>query len=403
MASKQQKKFSWSDVKDITAALRAVDLGILLDWQDARPIVKTMSDEDKNKLVKHMAERMGERYQDRLATEILIESLMIFLTSDSKEDRLIYFIESLVNLDRFEQTARVFVEVCLGSDEEIDEKNAPVKAVMVALICELGLCIHQIEDESPGHLERGHALLEHMTTYLLSVGNTGVPAIRLSLMRYFSKTDYGSLDKHAFNKIMGRFGHSLFELLFQQLFNKKSESVALQFLSDNLPTALEASGDCQIILHETFKQYMLKYPERFSLFMHEMGVRVLALNPSNSTRFCDAASSYYKHLVALYKVTSDLDHRSLGKEVLSEIMRMESYPGCAAFSEELSRSPQLRKVFRDLVLMVRKDTKPGLRETIVSQFRLSKRGRKPTLSKKFDTGFLEQVIFLSDTQLKKSA
>ena len=147
---------------------------------------------------------------------------------------------------------------------------------------------------------------------------------------------------------------------------------------------------------------MLKYPERFSLFMHEMGNRVLSLSPSD-TQFCPAAESYYKHLVALFKVTSDLDHRSLGKEVFSEIMRLEAAPGCMKFSPELQTSPQIRRSFRDLIVGFKKDVIGKGRPVIVSQFRLSKRGRKPTLNKKTDVGFLEQVLQLGQSDMQKSA
>ena len=402
MASKNIKKFSWRDVNEISMAKRAIDTGLLLDWNEAKVVLKVLDLETQKQVVGHIAERLGERFQDRLATEILIETLLILLTTSGKEVLMIQFLDSCINSDEFEHLAKVFVEVSLSTEVGDDDREIALRSTAVALICELGFCIQQIEEETPGQLERGSALLDHIATYLLSVGNSSIQSVRLSLLRYFSTTEYGTSNKPGFSKIMGRFGHSMYDSLFQLLFNKKSESTALQYLLDNLPTALEAIGDSQPILHETFKQYMLKYPERFSLFMHELGQRVLSLSPS-SDKLCASAESYYKHLVALYKVTSDLDHKSLGREVLSEIFRFEEQSGCQKFSTELQKSTQLRKAFRELVVSHRKDCTNSSKPSIVSQFRVSKRGRKPTLSKRSEVGFLEQVLQLSQIEWSKSA
>ncbi len=403
MSSKSVKKFSWKNVTDVQSAKKAIDTGLLLDWSEAKNIIKILDSAAHEEIVSHMADRLGERFSDRLATEILIESLLIFMTTSGKEQLMVRFLECALNSDEFEPLARVFVEVSLSTEVGDDEREIALRSTAVALICELGFCIQNIEDETPGQLARGTALLDHIATYLLSVGNSSIPSVRLSLLRYFSTSEYGDVNKPGFSKIMTRFGHSIYDSLFQLLFNKKSEAIALQYLLDNLPTALEAVGDSQPILHETFKQYMLKYPEKFSLFMHEMGKRVISLCPSQD-KLCSSAESYYKHLVALYKVTSDLDHRSLGREVLSEIFRFEELSSCMKFSQELQKSPQLRKSFRELVIAHRKEVGGGSKaQSIVSQFRLSKRGRKPTLNKKSEIGFLEQVLFLGQADWKKSA
>ena len=402
MTIKAKKLFGWKDVVDIISARRAIDTGCLLMWDDAKQAIRKLDETSQVDMIRHITQRLGERWNDRLATEILVESLLVTLATMNKESLLVAFLEEVINGRDFENVARVFVEISLSTEVTDDDREIAARATAVALICELGFNIQHIEDEYPGQLERGKALLDHIATYLLSVGNTNIPSVRLSLLRYFSNSEYGANHKPGFSKVMNRFGHSMFDALFQQLFNKKSEAVALQYLLENLPTALEANGDSQTILHETFKQYMLKYPERFSLFMHEMGNRVLSLSPSD-TQFCPAAESYYKHLVALFKVTSDLDHRSLGKEVFSEIMRLEAAPGCMKFSPELQTSPQIRRSFRDLIVGFKKDVIGKGRPVIVSQFRLSKRGRKPTLNKKTDVGFLEQVLQLGQSDMQKSA
>lgn len=400
--NKLKKTFGWKDVADILGARRAIDTGCLLMWSDAKQLVRKLDETTQAEVVRHITLRLSERWNDRLAAEILVDSLLVILVTASKESLLAAFLEEVINGRDFENVARVFVEISLTTEVTDDEREITARATSVALICELGFNIQHIEDEYPGQLERGRALLDHIATYLLSVGNTSIPAVRLSLLRYFSNSEYGAANKPGFNKIMGRFGHTMYDTLFQQLFFKKNEAIALQYLLENIPTALEAAGDSQAILHETFKQYMLKNPERFSLFMHEMGNRVLSLNPTEG-QFCPAAESYYRHLIALFKVTSDLDHRSLGKEVFSEIVRLESIPGCTPYSAELQKSTQIRRSFRELITGYKKDILGKGRPMIVSQFRLSKRGRKPTLNKKTDVGFLEQVMQLGQWELQKSA
>src|SRR5690606_18318848 len=107
------------------------------------------------------------------------------------------------------------------------------------------------------------ALLDHIATFLLSVSNANSSCIRLSLLHYFGVCERHSEQKVCFNRIMGRFGHTVLDHLFNLLFRKRSEAVALQYLVENLPHVLEADRHAQKIVHETFKFYMLKQPERF--------------------------------------------------------------------------------------------------------------------------------------------
>ncbi|MCX6116156.1 MAG: hypothetical protein NT027_01335, partial [Proteobacteria bacterium] len=165
MASKNIKKFSWRDVNEISMAKRAIDTGLLLDWNEAKVVLKVLDLETQKQVVSHIAERLGERFQDRLATEILIETLLILLTTSGKEVLMIQFLDSCINSDEFEHLAKVFVEVSLSTEVGDDDREIALRSTAVALICELGFCIQQIEEETPGQLERGSALLDHIATY----------------------------------------------------------------------------------------------------------------------------------------------------------------------------------------------------------------------------------------------
>ncbi len=401
LSSKNKKTISWKQVKDIIDAKRLIDMGYLLSWTDGRSVARTLGDVRSCELVKHIALRMGERYSDRLASEILVESLYAVINASGQENVMVAFLEALFDSDEFENVTRNLVEISLGGEVGDDELSKSVISSAVALICEIGLNIQRIEDDDPGRIEKSRSLSDHIAAYLLSVSNTNVQAVRICLLRYFSQTEYGTVGKKNYTRLMSRFGHSIMEVLFQQLFFKKSEKVAAQFLLENLPCALEAGGDSQRMLHEIFKQYMLKESERFCLFMHELGSHVISLSHENE--LCPAALSYARHLVALYKVASDLGHKDLGREVLQELYKFASFGDCAAWIRSLESSAEIRKNFRELAQDYRvKVVQSGKGGKVVSQFRVSKRGRKPSLSKG-DFGFLEQVTTLGEYEVRYSA
>ncbi len=395
------KNLSWKQVTDVMTAIKLVDMGHLLSWNDGRQTLKVLGDTGSADLVRHIALRLGERYSDRLSSEILIESLYALLVASNSERLMVVFLEELFNSVEFNGVTRQLVEISLGGEVPDDDFSKSVVAAAVALICEIGLNIKRLEDERPGHIDRSKSLSDHIAAYLLSVSNTNIQAVRLSLLRYFSQIEYGHPVKLNYTKLMTRFGHSIMESLFQQLFVKKSEKVAAQFLLENLPCALESVGETQRILHETFKQHMFKESERFCLFIHELGSHLMAI--SQSGVLCPAAESYAKHLVALYKVTSDLGHRDLGREVLQELYRFAPYGDCGRWIRSIETSNEIRRIFRDMATDYRvKIIEAGKSHKVISQFRMSKRGRKPSISKG-DFSFLEQVMTLGEYEVRHSA
>src|SRR5690606_41340755 len=114
---------------------------------------------------------------------------------------------------------------------------------------------------------------------------------------YFGVTEHGTVNHQSFNRIMGRFGHTVLDHLFNLLFKKRSEAVALQYLLENLAFFLEADRHSQRIVHETFKFYMLKQPERFVLFIQAF-TEHLAVSGED---YDEAARVFMQHLVLLLK------------------------------------------------------------------------------------------------------
>ena len=400
-STNSKKQTTWKNVTDIVEAKRLIDKGHLLTWNDGRHVYKVFGDTGCGEIVEHIAIRMGERFHDRLQSEILVESLYSILISAADEKVMISFLSALFNSDDFSAITKNLVEISLGGEVGEDELSKAVASSAVALICEIGLNIQKIEEAEPGRIEKSKALSDHIAAYLLSVSNTNVQSVRLSLLRYFSQVEYNSANKVNYSRLMGRFGHSIMEALFQQLFVKKSEKIAAQYLLENLPCALESQGDTQRILHETFKLYMLKEPERFCLFMHELGAHLISL--SHEGELCPAASNYARHLVSLFKVTSDLGHRELAREVIQELYKFAPFGECASWTRELESSAEIKRFFRELVTEYRvKIVEAGKAQKVISQFRVSKRGRKPSMTKG-DYSFLEQVITLGEYEVRHSA
>lgn len=401
VTGKSKKSLSWKSVDEITAAKKLVDLGYLLPWSEGRGLAKVLGDEGCAELVRYIAIRLTDRFSDRLAAEILVETLYAVLTASGSEKTMIAFLEELFDSGEFENVTKHLVEISLGGEVGDDELSKSVVSAAVALICEIGLNIQRIDEEDPGRIDKSKALSDHIAAYLLSVSNTNVQAVRLSLLRYFSQIEYGSPNKTNYTRLVSRFGHSIMESLFQQLFVKKSERVAVQFLLENLPCALEAGSETQRILHEIFKQHMLKESERFCLFMHELGAHLISISPEGS--LCVAGESYARHLIALFKVTSDLGHKDLGREVLQELHKFVAFGEIRQWVRSLESSSEIRRVFRELALDYRvKVVESGKASKVISQFRVSKRGRKPSLSKG-DFGFLEQVTTLGEYEVRHSA
>ena len=395
-------KLAWTKNLTVESAKKMIDLGQILSWDNGRNAAKVLGVSGCEEVVRYVANRLGDRYADRLASEILLETLYAILKSVESESVMISFLEGLFDSEEFENITKQLVDISLGGEVGESPIEKAVITVAVSLICEIGLNIYKIEDEHPGQIARSKALTEHIATYLLSVSNTNVQTVRICLLRYFSQTEYGKTVKVNYSRIMNRFGHTIYEALFQQLFVKKSEKIASQFLLENLPCGLEDSHrDTQFIVHEMLKQYMFKESERFCLFIHQLGAHLIAISQEGS--LCLAAENFSRHLVSLYVVTAELGHRELAKEVLQELHRFGPYGECKNWIRSLETDPSISRLFREIVTEYRKKVvERGKLDASTSQFRKSTRGRKPSITKG-DFGFLEQVRVLGEYEVRHTA
>lgn len=392
---------SWRSVKGLEEAKQLVDYGILLSWKDMKHVTKVMRSDEVQELVRYFAVRLAERVENRLPEEILIESVLIVMANSASEEVLNAFLEELLQQPNRMDACAILVELAITAEISDVDHIEDIFAFAVALICELGNIIQEIEKQYPGELgDKSRKLLDHITTYLLSVSNNNNNCIRLSLIQYFGALEKGQSYKPGFNRIMGRFGHTILEHLFTLLFNKKTEAVALQFLLENIPSVLEADNHSQRILHETWKYYMLKKPERFALFIQTLAKHLSTL-PEEATVICRKV--FLQHLGVLLKIVSEVNHKDLGREIMSAIV---AFPN-DEFRQELMRALAEDKTIRDnFRKLMNKLIEASNSDQVIEQFdgfRSSKRGRKPSFAKADKTRPIYQVTFLGHQQTAKAS
>jgi hypothetical protein len=397
----QELTTSWKSFVNLEEAKQLVDVGALLTWKNLKQVRKVLDDRELKELVNYCASRLGERVESRLPEEILIESLLVIFANCQNEEVLVGFLQELLEQPNRTDACMVLVELAITAEVSEAEHAEEIFAIAVAMICELGLMVRTLQVEKPTLMGQGaQKLLDHISTYLLSVSNSNDNCIRLSLLHYFGTMEKGKANKVGFNRIMGRFGHTVLEHLFTLLFNKKTEAVALQFLLENIPYILEADNHAQTILQETWKHYLLKKPERFALFLQALTHYLLQLPPEEA-RACRKA--YLQHLTLLLKKVAEVDHKELGREILSAMASFNQDPFLHELVRLIIRDGSIRESFRNLVSKMAQaaDMEAVLDEA--DAFKSSKRGRKPSFAKTDKTRIIYQVKFLGQQQSAKAS
>ena len=390
---------NWKGTQTADQARQLIDYGVMLKWRDMRTLRRALSPEDEEQVLRHFARRLVERCSVRLQAEILVESAMIWLANAASEKLLHAFLEELFAQPGMGDACWALVEIALTSELAESTHGGDIFEMAVALICELGISIQEYNKAYPGEFTRGQALLDHIATYLLSVSNANSSCIRLSLLHYFGVAEHGVQNKLYFNRIMSRFGHTVLDHLFNLLFRKRSEAVALQFLLENLPYVLEADRHSQKIVHETFKYYMLKQPERFCLFIQAFADE---LTDKTDVSYVECKKTFVQHLGAMLRVASDVNHKQLGHEFLVAMMKFAGEPFCSELLDLVKVDEEIKKPFRDLLEQLRASA-AGDGEVIDGQFRSSKRGRKPSFSRAEGLGTMHQVTYLGGIEVQKAS
>lgn len=389
---------TWAGPLSLDQALELIDYGVLLKWRNMRTLKRTFSPDDEETIIRQFAKRLTERSAIRLQTEILVESVLIWLSNSNDQRNIDAFLEEILSSPEYYEASWAMVEVSLTA--ELVEKRYSIKIfeMAVAVICELGKNLFQIQKADPGNFQRLQPLLDFVATYLVSVSNKNSGSIRLSLLHYFGVIEHDQANRSYVNKILMRFGHTVLDQLFFLLFKKRSESIALQFLLDTLPFILEADFASQKIVYETFKSNMLKKPERFCLFLNIFADHLATLGTKD---FNESRKVYLKHLGALLKVASQFNPKTIGSELINAALKLKNFSECEQELALIQDDPDLKDMIREKLQKARAlaDTSGG----IGGQFRSNKRGRKPSFTKQSTESIVQQVHYLGGADIQKAS
>ena len=381
----------WKLAKNVEQCRHLIDLGIVLPWADAKRLNKNLSDDEQKQLMQHLADRFSEQHDTRLPEELVMEGVLGWLSNANSEKSMQYFLESVLSQPNATEATLKLVEVALTVELTDLSHEEVIYSSAVALICELGLALRDLDLNYPGQVKDVAKILDHTATYLLSVSNTNNPYIRLSLLHYFGAGEAGVGNKDGFNKVLSRFGHTVLDHLFYLLFKKKTEAVALQFLLENLPYILEADHHAQRIVHETWKFYMLKYPERFSLFLNTFSAQFKEI-PYERTLL--SRKPFFQHLGALLRVTVEVNHKQLTQVILTCYAKFDGDRCRNEVLEALLQVDDLKKNIKDLLREMRTSENSQKVVDSAARFTASKRGRKPSFARVDGWLTLDQVNFL---------
>ena len=103
---------------------------------------------------------------------------------------------------------------------------------------------------------------------------------------------------------------------------------------------------------------------------------------------------YLQHLGALFKVTSDIDHTILAKEILVAIFKFQDNAYISKLSTQILGDPKIRESLKALLRQLQANTETNTLDEAIALFRPLKRGRRPSFAKTKQVGMMEQVSFL---------
>jgi hypothetical protein len=220
------------------------------------------------------------------------------------------------------------------------------------------------------------------------------------LISYFGKVNHRDKERgFRLSKILHRFGQTVMDGLMQQLFQKKSESMAMQFLVENTPHWFIADVNVQRIIHDSFKLYMLKNLERFVLFLQQIGDRLLDDGLVDDSQ---ARRVFAQHLAALFQIADDVGHMALGRDVLFCLMNLQDITVSMEILHRLRAHPGLRDNFREMVALAASGDRSVDAINQVAKSKNGKRGRKPSMNLGEGVGTMEQVAYLGSRLAKAS-
>ncbi len=403
MSQVSVKYLGWKGIVSLEEACQLIDTGILLSWRDMRHIKKALSASDQIEIVRHAALRLSERYRDRFASELLVESLLVFIANQVNEEMISVFVDEVMNdPDRLEMI-HGFATLALSLEMTEERRKDDCFSISVAIISEMGLRLHVGFRQDPEELKGAEVILESISTMLYSVSNANSPRTRLHLVHYFGIMAGLGEPVVKLNRVMNRFGYTVLDALFDQLFDKKTEAIALQFVVDNVPFLLLAGDEGQSIFAEILKNYLYKQPERFSLFLDVFSEILARREQVLVADGHEVKITWLKHLGQLFQLANEIDHNLLAKEIILAICKFEDLPFGRELLSRITKFHGVRPLFKEVATKLQSSSNKEMLFESYAQFRSKKRGRRPSFSKTDSINTLGQIVFLGDSGRLKAS
>ena len=375
-------------------ARNLVDVGAIASYKDVKNLLKLFSYKQEEDFIRYCAERFTERYHNRDAAEIILESLLLWLTLSAKEGLAVTFLQTIFEHPERMDLIEAFPHLCLNLELVERRNQKDIFDISMFLVAQMGIQVDHLAKQYPQEFTGHDKTLSRINAIMISMSNISTFRAQLILFNYFSVMELKHGKEHNFRKIIQRFGTSFINRVFSDLSRRKTQSLALAYLLDNLPYMILASDYTQLTLHEILRFNMLKFPVRFALFLEIFTADLIEKMPSYTQKQQKTLTEHYlKHLALLLKVIAGIDQPRLSKELLLSLCDFQVSEQGKYFLQQLTKSAEIRKYYRDLLskLMASEDH----REYIESfkRFRSRTAGRKPFLIQR-EVGIFDQIYQL---------
>ena len=387
----------WKQVQCREDTFYLIDLGVVIQTQDLSHLKKVFKNDDDQRITEYFAERFSERYQNRESAEIILESLLLWLSSNMQEIHLIAFLQKILEHPDRNDIICALPGLFL-SLEFLDQKHQEdAFDLAVFLVAQTGIQLNHFGELFPEEFGDTKMVVDHLNAFMISISNISSYRARLCLLNYFAMVEKKKSGNTYFNRIMERFGTTLLNQVFHHLFDKKTEMFAFQYLVDNLPHIFLTDKVTQFTLQEIMRYNMLKHPDKFTQFVKAF-LPLFKKSLAKFPRECQETmvENYLKHMAMLLRVVSQVDHPKISKELLITLCSFKEFPYCAQLAKQLIRTTEIKIFYRDLLRrLMERDKKE--REYIegLSRFRSRKRGRRPRIEQR-DLSIFQQVFYLKD-------
>lgn len=391
----------WNEIVSLEDAFYLIDIGVVIRVEDLVHLKRSITHEMTLSVFEYFAKKLTERHRDRVPGEVIMESMLLWMSMAMQEAYFIVFLQKIFEHAERDSIIYMLPRLCFGLEIVDSRHEDNVYDLSVFLVAQTGIQIKHFSQKYPEEFPQAQKIVNHISAIMVSIANVSSYRARLCLVNYFGMIELEQYRESYFNRVMTRFGSTVLNQLFSYLFEKKTEAYAYQYFVENFPCILLTDSDTQSTIQEIMRYNMLKHPEKFSQLIREFTPELkqtIALYSSDQKK-C-VVKNYLHHLATLLQVVSQIGHPKISKELLLALCSFEEMPFTQQFLDNIIQSQEIRSFYRKILynLRLKKNKKREYIESI-AKLRTKKRGRRPRISKK-DLSVFEQIFFSQSKNAK---